>query len=954
MDLALHTDKRAYRYVIGIDLGTTNSVVAYVDLKKRRRKGKRSVDVFEVPQLIAPGEMGLQSTLPSFLYLPGVHDLPEGSTALPWDAERRYVVGTLARERGAEVPGRLVASAKSWLSHRSVDRTASILPWQAPGDVKQVSPVVASQRYLQHLREAWNEHKAAEDDTLRFEEQLIVLTVPASFDEVARELTVQAAKDAGLSRIVLLEEPLAAFYAWLDAHPVERDTMQDGQLILVCDVGGGTSDFSIIGVREEREERRFERLAVGEHLMLGGDNMDVTLGRQLELELVGAPGALDVRRWHQLVHRCRVAKEKLLGVDAPEEWPVVVAGAGSALVGGSLKSTLRRATVEERILDGFFPKVPLTGASKPKKRAGLTEFGLPYEQEPAITHHLAAFWQRFQPIVQAETGRALPIPDYVLFNGGVFTPERLRQRVLDVIQHWFPEAGSDWQPIALSSPRLDLAVAKGAAYYGLARRGEGTRVGSGSARAYYVGVKAEEHAKNEETVPSVCIVPRGAEEGFAAHLDQTPFEALTNQPVTFHLFTSTTRTGDAFGEIVSLDTASIQPLPPVRTVLRFGRKGIARSLPVELAVRLNEIGTLEIWCESVQTEHRWQLAFDVRQEGEHEEDVEAEQSSAELPDLARIKTAQQVIQDKFAGKASPESVWGYLEEVLGAPREEWVLPVARKLADSLLDTPRSASREHEVVWFDLLGYCLRPGYGDDVDNWRLQEVWKRYMEGVIFVNKSANRHAWWHFWRRVGAGLPPEKQAQMYYDARPYIQLRVKTNKKHRLYSRRMDAKEKLEAWKTLASFERLSSDIKTALGQLLVQQIKQGRSGSGEWWALARLGTRLPINGLLENLVPAPEVTAWLDTLLKTHLPRRRFVAYTLINLTRPSGDRSRDVATDTRDRVYRWLRKLEDTADYRALLDLGNDAPELEQWLQGEVPPPAGKTLNEPHGIVVAREDE
>ena len=935
------------RYIIGVDLGTTNSAVAYVDFA-RRTSGAPTVERFEIPQLVAPGELGHAPTLPSFLYLPGPHDLPDGSLTLPWDATHDYAVGVMAREQGARVPGRLVASAKSWLSHAGVDRTSDILPWRAPHEVDQVSPVEASARFLRHLREAWNEKMAQGDESARFERQHVVLTVPASFDEVARELTVEAAHRAGISRLVLLEEPLAAFYAWLDGHEEKRDAMQDGQLVLVCDVGGGTSDFSVIGIRREEDDVRFERLAVGDHLMLGGDNMDHALGRQVEIEAAGGAGKLDVQRWHQLVQQCREAKEDLLGEDPPDRAHVAVAARGSDLIGSTIKATLYRDDAERIVLQGFFPETDLDAELQGNRRAGLAELGLPYETDPAISRHLAAFWRRVLPLLQQETGRENPRPDYLLFNGGVFSPALLRERLRGIVGKWF-DASRGWQPEALIGNRLDFAVAHGAAYYGLVRLGEGVRVGSGSARAYYVGVIASEGESAEDVQPAVCLIPRGAEEGFSGQLTERPVEALTNQPVTFDLFSSMTRTSDRFGQVVGLDPNEAQALPPVRTVLKFGKKGIARALPVELGVMLTEIGTLKLWCQSRETEHRWELQFDVRQDEDGLPDVQPDGSGASL-DLEKIEEAQAVLRTSFEESGSVgNALWKRLEEVLGEKRKDWSIPVLRKLADVLLNLPRDRSAAHERMWFDLLGYTLRPGYGDGVDDWRVQEAWKRYLGGLDFPGEMENRLAWWLFWRRIGGGLPPEKQAQVYYDARPYIQHQVRTKKRHPLYPRRLDPREKLEAWKTLATFERLDVDIRGALGQIVVEQLQQKPSASA-LWALARLGTRQPIYGPLDRLVPAEEVGGWIKTLLTLRLPNNEPVAYTFVHLTQRTGDRGRDIPSGVRQQVIGRLRRM---PDGERLLPLVEDAeeplpPEARAWLLGDPMPAAGDALPDSQGIV------
>ena len=939
VDLTVNTDKRAYRYVIGIDLGTTNTVVAYVDLKKRRRHGRRQIDVFEVPQLVAPGEVDRAPALPSFLYLPGPHDLPAGSTALPWDADRADAVGILAREQGADVPGRLVASAKSWLSHEGVDRTADILPWKAADDVDPVSPVEASRRYLEHVRRAWN-HGMANGDAERLEEQLVVLTVPASFDEVARELTVEAARAAGIARLILLEEPLAAFYAWLSDHDEARGQMQDGELVLVCDVGGGTSDFSVVGIRRQDDDMQFERLAVGDHLMLGGDNMDHALGRHVEAELMGAPGTLDVRRWHQLVHQSRHAKEQLLG--AQDEAPVTITGVGSSLVGGSRTHRLGRDVVERLVLDGFFPVVGLDAPLQAQRRAGLTELGLPYETDPAITRHLAAFWRRFEPLLRQETERLMPAPDYVLFNGGVFTPTRLRERLLDVVQAWF-----EVETAELTNTGLDRAVATGAAYYGLVRLGEGTRVGSGSARAYYVGIEMGDEQPDRQGQPAVCLVPRGVEEGFAAHLEAMPVAALTNQPVTFHLFSSTTRTGDDVGDVVTLDPDAIHALPPLRTVLRFGRKGIARKLPVELGVRLTEVGTLELWAQSLETEHRWQLPFDVRQNLVDTAITVAD--STDTLDLAHIEAAQAMIESAFEEAHPTDDLWERLADHFNAPPESWPLPVVRKLADTLLGVPRDRNPIHEVRWFDLMGFCLRPGTGDDVDDWRMKEVWKRYMEGLHFATRPDNRLAWWQFWRRVSAGLPAGKQSQIYYDARPFVQLKSRTGKRHRLYPRKLDEDEKLAAWKALATFERLPVDLRTNVAEQALLHLKRSRSRprTDALRTLARIGARYPVYGPLDALVPAPVIASWLKTLLTLHLPRTEAAAQTLVHLAQQTGGRERDVPDELRQQVQRWLRKMDEPDPYVARLSA--EGPDLD-WLREEPLPPAGGLIAEPTAIAVS----
>jgi hypothetical protein len=466
--------------------------------------------------------------------------------------------------------------------------------------------------------------------------------------------------------------------------------MQPGQLILVCDVGGGTTDFTIVAVREGEHGTRFDRLAVGDHLMLGGDNMDLALARHIEIQLFGQPGQLDTRRWHQLWHQCRRAKELLLSdqpasaetaptqpnssppsadrfsqlfgpptVDrAPESGgrrdhvDIAVVGTGKKLIADTLKAQLTREQVKSIILDGFFPQVCLSDHPQASRRTGLTEWGLPYVQEAAVTRHLAAFWERFRSLLQHETGRSSLSPDCVLFNGGALTPASIRRRIMGVVQAWFQEeAGPDWAPAELENPRPELAVAIGAAYYGLVRLGEGVRVGAGSPRSYYVLVSAEDDGEGDARPPdslrAVCLVPRGTEEGFEMELAQPAFEVRTNQPAAFQLLCSSTRLGDRLGDVLTVAESEVTVLPPIRTVLRYGKKGTAQTLPVRLAIRLTEVGTLELWCRSQQSPHRWQLQFDVRQGGEPP--AQDALPEGETLDAGVVEEARKIIHRTYAG-----------------------------------------------------------------------------------------------------------------------------------------------------------------------------------------------------------------------------------------------------------------------------------------------------------------
>ncbi len=470
------------RYLVGIDLGTTNSALAYVDTQRPNKGGRLDVRPFPVPQLVQAGEVKERALLPSFLYLPSDHDLPAGAVALPWDAKRHYVVGEFARNHGGRIPGRLVNSAKSWLCHSGVDRTAGLLPWSAPPDVPRISPVEASARYLRHLVESWNYAIAKDREEDRLEKQEVVLTVPASFDDVARNLTVEAAKKAGLENIVLLEEPQAAFYCWLVMHSAtEAGSLKPGSRCLVIDVGGGTSDFSLIAAVEQQGDLGFMRQAVGDHLLLGGDNMDLALAKYVESKLPGA-GKLDAAQYGLLTQACRFAKEVLLSPNAPSHQAVTVVGRGRSVIGGTLTTQLTPDDIKRVIFDGFFPHVPVDADPARGARTGLHEMGLPYVSDPAITKHLGAFLKH-----QTRAGES-SAPAAILFNGGVFQPVSLQKRLVEVLRGWFDKPEQPWQPLVLTNPSLDLAVAWGAAYFGWLRHSGGRRIGGGIARSYYVAV----------------------------------------------------------------------------------------------------------------------------------------------------------------------------------------------------------------------------------------------------------------------------------------------------------------------------------------------------------------------------------------------------------------------------------------------------------------------------------
>ena len=604
-------------YVIGIDLGTTNSALSYTEVAEAARAAQHTLDV---PQLTAAGTIEERPVLPSFLYLPNANEIPAGALALPWDKAAAAISRDFARSHGLKVPTRLVASAKSWLSHPGVDRKSALLPWEAPPDVQRVSPVEASARYLRHLAGAWNQSHPKTP----IKAQEVVLTVPASFDAAARELTTQAAREAGLEHLTLLEEPQAALYAWLElAGERFRKQVGVGDVILVVDVGGGTTDFSLIAVTEEGGDLQLTRIAVGDHILLGGDNMDLALAHVLNQELIAKSKTLDSAQFIALTYGCRHAKELLFSNPKLAKAPISIASRGAALVGGTIKTELTREALTRILTDGFMPQTPLTELPKTGRRTGLTQLALPYAQDPGITRHLAAFLTRqaralagtHDAPVQLE-GKSFVHPTAVLFNGGVFKAHVLRTRIVEVLNRWLAEEGG--APVKeLEGADLDLAVARGAAYYGWVRHGHGIRIRGGTARAYYVGVEPPMPAVPgfEPPVKALCVAPFGMEEGSQADVPPQEFALVVGEPTVFRFFASTVRREDRVGDMIenAATNNDFEEVAPIETTL-LGEPG--KLVPINLQAAVTEVGTLELRCLERNGPGRWKLELNVRMRDE--------------------------------------------------------------------------------------------------------------------------------------------------------------------------------------------------------------------------------------------------------------------------------------------------------------------------------------------------
>jgi hypothetical protein len=956
------------RYLIGIDLGTTNSALAYVDLERKSKAGRPEVQTFAIPQLVAPAELAGRALLPSFLYLPGAHDLPPGSVALPWDPARSYAVGEFARNHGGRVPGRLVTSAKSWLCHAGVDRSAPILPWGAPPDVARISPVEASARYLRHMIESWNFAMAQDRPDDRLEKQTVVLTVPASFDDVARNLTVEAARQGGFENITLLEEPQAAFYCWLLQSAIHQSaaatSLKPGMRCLVVDIGGGTSDFSLIRAIEQEGELGFVREAVGDHLLLGGDNMDLALAKFVEARLPGA-GRLDAAQYGMLTQACRNAKEILLGPEPPATYTVTVMGRGRQVVGGAQHTALTAADVRQILFEGFLPVMPRDAEPIRGPRTGLHEMGLPFVSDPAITRHLAAFLDKH---LQGGYGSGKEeAPGAVLFNGGVFQPVSMRERLVEVMKRWYDSAEHSWQPIILANPSLDLAVAWGAAYYAWLRHSGGRRIGGGIARSYYVGVEDGERGapSAEREAPSagegdkrslalrasrsaltvVCVVPQRLEEGEEIILKEPELELALGQPVLFPLYTSTVRAEDRAGELLTVEPGQLLQLPPLHTVLRGGKRSGTRRVPVTLAARSTEIGTLELWCVAKEGSNRWRLEFNVRdivkEDGLAQTESAAGEPARTVTDVwpeTQVQEAARLIHDAYEKdepQPAPQELTKGLEKALDAPRHDWPTGLCRRLWEFLAEVAehRRRSPPHLSRWYHLVGYCLRPGFGDPLDKYRVEQLWKimqappRSEPGRIVPRLPEGGADYWIMWRRVAGGLNTTLQQALCDRLRPAL---LPGKGKSGL---KPGANELAEMWRAAASLERLDVKHKEALGQALLRHLRRRPVPTYAFWALTRLGARVLLYGPLNTVVHHQIVERWLDALLAFepgHANERAAWAFCLVQLVRRTGQRALDIDDSHRQSVLTLLRSLDVSPHWVRMVE---DVSELESDEQSQM---------------------
>ncbi|ELB2151124.1 hsp70 family protein [Vibrio parahaemolyticus] len=928
------------RFLVGIDLGTTNTVVAYCEITDNLEQSE--VSLFDIDQLIGPGEVVRKPLLPSFRYHPAVGQISPSDLTLPWDNEpvagdiNNVIVGEWARELGAKVEGRQVSSAKSWLSHQAVDRNSDILPWAGAQDVDKVSPVIASASYLNHIRQAWNYRHPSN----KLEDQDVVVTVPASFDETARKLTLEAAELAGLKKIVLLEEPQAVCYDWYARHQqTAADELKDLPLILVCDVGGGTTDLSLIEAKFTNSDLALDRIGVGEHLMLGGDNLDLALAHLAESRF-SQNKKLTAASLTKLIQQTRKAKENLLSTSAPNEVKITMLGSGSKLLGGTKSIALSKQEVHQIALDGFFPLSDFSEVPD-KRRSAVVEFGLPYVADPAVSKHVAEFLTQHQQVSRAALGieddKQNAIPVGLLLNGGVFNSDLVTERVTTLL--------SDWRgaPVTvLDNPHPDWSVALGAVAFGKARRGAQLKIGGGAARSYFLHLQ-----EKNKMGKALCLLAKGTEEGHEIRLSGRRFSLTLGEPVRFNLLTSThdtltNNTAIQNGVMVDVDPDLFAPLPPYITTLEGEGAELQANqkerVEVQLACQLTEVGTLKMECVSAEDDSkRWELEFEVRnKQTDDSEQVKLHPKLNECKELiARLYSGNK----KSAEGKEIKTLAKDLEKKLGK-RDEWDFTTLRQLFDTFAQgrKRRRRSEQHEKNWLRLAGFALRPGFGDPTDSWRIEQVWGLYQQNIQFKNHQGWTD-WWVFWRRIAGGLSQEQQETILADIAKYLHPGAMKNPQSAKAAQEMGYESMV---RLSASLEHLEVEDKVLLATwFLSKAINQNQFEQAHWWAMGRLASRTPLYGSQHNVIPREQAEQWLPKLLEQNWLKEPMIAFAAVMICRKTGDRLFDISDDYREQVLTKLKQSKVPESWVSLVEEVKELSESESKRVFGDALPSGLTL-------------
>ena len=876
------------KYIIGIDLGTTNIAVTYIDLEEEIRETKP----FRIPQLCAPGEIDSNELLPSFCFFPDKKLIAERSTDLPWKTKIEYSVGIYARNHGSAMPNRFISSVKSWLCHAGVDRRKPILPWGSNISELQKSPLEITSYYLNHIKEAWD-HKFSKikdvyGNKSLLADQQVIITIPASFDETARELTIEAAEKTGYRNIKLLEEPLAAFYSWLDKENDNwTEYIKPGNRVLVMDVGGGTCDFSII---EMDDKSILSRTAAGNHLLLGGDNIDIAIAQNIEKEW---GKKLTHGEWLTLCQKTREAKEKLLSLNI-ESVEVVLLSQGSSIIGNSRKAVITKESILELLNDGFIPDISVN-SSAPTLKTGLQTMGLPYVSEPALTKHLLQFLRYSYQITKKinpdlkENENNILYPDKILFNGGTMIPGMVRDKIKNVVNGWFPDQDIE----ELKSRNLSLAVSYGASYYGRTKLGDGVAVKSGTALSYYLQVDDRKDSNG-----FLCIMPRGIDENSDQVTDKV-FKLAANKKVRFPLYSSATRIGDKTGDIIT-DDEELTFVSSMETVLKYGKMQ-EKNIRSGIHSVLTETGVLKVYLKSLESNHKWPLNFDTRLITENISET-GNVNNLVVIDQNKIDEACNRIAEYFNIGKNNENLVKQIEDIIELKKKEWPLQCLRKFADVLIaisyDTLKLPVKE--AKWLNLTGYCLRPGFGDPEDGIRLKKIWNIWYRKMTNKNSSVVVSEWWVFWRRVISGLNNGHHRTIYQELSKELCPRGKY-----IQNIKTGIQVKTEMWRCYGAAELISPQHKVEIGKVLLGHVN--KLEPYEYWVLARLGNRHLFHAPGNNMVPVQNVQKWLNKIINSKHSSRSLgdKLFSVLCMARMTDNRALNVDEKTLKESLECLKK-------------------------------------------------
>jgi molecular chaperone DnaK (HSP70) len=868
------------RYVIGIDLGTTQCALSYCDLLDKNLKVKN----LPITQLVNDSMIDDLPTLPSTIYL------SEESRQLKrpdWMERPGKIIGIYAKELGSQVPGRYIHSSKSWLCHPRAERQSPILPWQSEITDQKLSPVDAACEYLTYLKNLWNAKIGIESENSIFEKQKVIVTVPASFDPSARNLTLEAIEKAGIKNYSLIEEPQAAFYDYLQRNPTTMVSELKGvDSVLVIDVGGGTTDFSLIKVKwaKDGNNAEFERLAVGPHLLIGGDNIDLALARQAEIAFKSKGKRLNSKQWLSILAQSHIAKEKLLSEENNKKIDFSITGSGSGVLAGSAKVSLEADKIRQTIIDGFFPLVDSNEYPDESEALGLSEAGLPFTKDAAVTKHLAAFLKDNDVM-----------PDAILFNGGTMKADCLRQRLCEVIGLW---RGNE--PKVLENPHPILAVAAGAAYYGIVGLGLGQKIHSGNPVSIYLGIGNSSSSTIDKYVPEqlICILPKGSEPETDYNMKGKTLGIDLSRDSAFYLFyTPIPPKAEEFGRTIRFNSKRYLPLPPCKLKAQTA-KG---ERQVSIRIKLRETGYLQIFCDEIDGNFSQELRFDL---GESDKKVvNSEPVKRKVPLTSnQLKSISELLDNVIAGKIEYNSTFKEIENIIGSARATWDAEMLRQMFDIFIERENDFRQNQSsmTAWCRLLGYSLRPGYGVRGDNERVDRMWKMVFDSFDYENVEFWAE-WWCMWKRIAPGLSPERQLALKNRVLSILFPPKKRDKK----ARKIVQHERNQIWRLLGHLERLSVEEKINLGNLILETPMSFGLDVVSLSTLARLGARELAYAPDSLMVPPSVANQWASKLLRKALPGSSYLDTALREIGRKTGDRMVQIEDQLRKEILDVFKK-------------------------------------------------